>query len=591
MLVMFLTVILPLFAASIMLLVNLRSTVTDKIISTANVKADAIKTRITDTVDSTEAAMSMFTTDENVIAFLKNEYEDNGDYYKYYSRGPHKRYLDAYPQLECVRVYTEREDFICNFDYVYADENIRSQRWYKNALDNSGSFFWDIVPDRADGKWYLGCIKAIKKDDETVGVAAALISDKWISRGELSEDSKGILCVGDGYVFYSNYDAVSTGGKIEFDESVSMNGKNVLREGLVGFKGYTITDNFKYGEDFQIVFLIPSGVADLEINKLSIIYGGYFCLFFILSLLIIVLFTSVFSRRITLLSEKMHTVAGGDFNVEITDTGNDEIAELYTDLEQMIHSMQTMMNDVYQAKLQNEEFKFVQMEAEFKALASQINPHFLYNTLETIRMKAFCNNDKETADLVKKLGKFMRRCLEIKNGEVTLRSELEFTNGYLELQSARFGDRVSYSIYSEVSKDYMILPLVIQPVVENAFVHGIESCKDNGHIDIRVYYSGDKVIIDVKDNGVGMNDEKLHELEEKLRRNDTSSGKSIGLTNVNKRIKMYHGDRYGLTIQTKEGGGTIIRITLPRNPVLRGQNVNSEAMKGDDLNVQGTSGR
>ena len=265
----------------------------------------------------------------------------------------------------------------------------------------------------------------------------------------------------------------------------------------------------------------------------------------------------------------MHAVAGGDFNVEFTDKGHDEIAELYTDLEQMIHSMQTMMNDVYQAKLQNEEFKFVQMEAEFKALASQINPHFLYNTLETIRMKAFCNNDKETADLVKKLGKFMRRCLEFKDGEVTLRSELEFTNGYLELQSARFGDRVSYSIYSEVSKDYMILPLVIQPVVENAFVHGIEGCKDNGRIDIKVYYSGDNVIIDVMDNGSGMSKEKLRELEAKLRRNDTSSGKSIGLTNVNKRIKMYHGEQYGLTIKTKEGGGTTIRITLPRNPVSR----------------------
>lgn len=591
MLVMFLTVILPLFAASIMLLVNLRSTVTDKIISTANVKADTIKTRITDTVDASEAAMGMFTTDESVIAFLENEYEYNKEYYKYYSRGPHKRYLDAYPQIESIKVYTEREDFICNLDYIYADDNIRSQSWYGSSKANSDDFFWNVVLDRSNGKWHLACIKAVKDNNEVIGVAAALISDSWISRSVPSEDSRGILCVGSGSVFFSSYDAVRAGGHIEFDETVSMNGKKVLEEGLEGFKGYTITDNFNYGEDFQIVFLIPSGVTDIEINKLSIIYGGYFSLFFILSLLIIVLFTSVFSRRITLLSEKMHAVAGGNFNVEITDTGKDEIAQLYTDLEQMIHSMQKMLDDVYQAKIQNEEFKFVQMEAEFKALASQINPHFLYNTLETIRMKAFCNNDKETADLVKKLGKFMRRCLEIKNGEVTLRSELEFTNGYLELQSARFGDRVSYSIYSEVSKDYMILPLVIQPVVENAFVHGIESCKDNGHIDIRVYYSGDNVIIDVKDNGIGMNDEKLCELEEKLRRNDTSSGKSIGLTNVNKRIKMYHGDRYGLTIQTKEGGGTLIRITLPRNPVLRGQNADSKDMKGDDMNVQGASGR
>lgn len=584
MLIMFLTVILPLFAASIILLVNMRSEVTEKIISTANVKADSIRTRIADTVDSVESAMDMFVSDDNIIAFLDNEYESNADYYKYYSRGSHQRYLDSFPQIESIKVYTDRSDFVCNADYIYMDEQIESQTWYNKARLDSADHFWDIIIDRTDGEWHLACIKAIKKDNKVIGVAAALISENWIGRSVASEESKSILCVGNGSVFFSNYDGATAGGRIEFDESISMNGRIVMREGLLGFKGYTISENFNYGEDFQIIFLIPSGVADLEINRLIIIYGGYFCLFFILSLLIIVLFTSVFSRRITLLSEKMHAVAGGDFEVEFTDKGNDEISALYTDLEQMIHSMQTMMDDVYQVKLQNEEFKFVQMEAEFKALASQINPHFLYNTLETIRMKAFCNNDKETADLVKKLGKFMRRCLEFKDGDVTLRSELEFTNGYLELQSARFGDRVSYSIYSEVSKDYMILPLVIQPVVENAFVHGIEGCKDNGHIDIKVYYSGENVIIDVKDNGSGMSDEKLHELEAKLRRNDTSSGKSIGLTNVNKRIKMYHGNQYGLSIKTKNGEGTTIRITLPRCPVSRSSAANNiqQIQKGDD---------
>ena len=140
----------------------------------------------------------------------------------------------------------------------------------------------------------------------------------------------------------------------------------------------------------------------------------------------------------------------------------------------MVKSMQQLINEAYEAKIQSETFKLNQMEAEFKTLASQINPHFLYNTLETIRMKAYCNNDKETADLVKKLGKFMRRCLEVKDGMVTLESELEFTKSYLELQSARFGDRVSYSIYCEVDTNYKILPLIIQPIVENAFVHGIE---------------------------------------------------------------------------------------------------------------------
>ena len=110
----------------------------------------------------------------------------------------------------------------------------------------------------------------------------------------------------------------------------------------------------------------------------------------------------------------------------------------------------------------------------------------------------------------------------------------------------------------------MILPLIIQPVVENAFVHGIESAKSNGKISVKVMYRGDKIEIEVSDNGQGIPDDKLAELLDKLEKNDTSSGKSIGLTNVNKRIKMYHGEEYGLSVKTEEGVGTDICITLPR---------------------------
>ena len=272
MLIMFLIVILPLFAASIMLLVNMRSEVTERIISTANVKADSIRTRIADTVDSAEAAMNMFVTDENVIAFLENEYETNADYYKYYSRGPHQRYLDSFPQIESVKVYTERSDFVCNADYIFADEQIEAQTWYNKARLESDKILWDIVIDRTNGKWHLACIKAIKKEKKVIGVASALISESWISRSVSSEESQSILCVGDGAVFFSNYEGAKPGGRIEYDESISMNGRNVLKEGLLGFRGYTITENFNYGENFQIVFLIPAGVADLEINKLIIIY-------------------------------------------------------------------------------------------------------------------------------------------------------------------------------------------------------------------------------------------------------------------------------------------------------------------------------
>lgn len=567
--IMFLIVILPLFAASIFLLLSLRTMIHDRSMETAMSDADSIQYRIEDMIDSVENSVDLMTTNSEMTAFLSNEYTEASEYYTFYSTNINARYLRAAPQIGDIRIYTEREDFIYNSDYLFADSTVRNTQWYKDAYEYPESFLWETVRDADNDEYYLCCIKAIEYKERVLGVAIAMISNEWIERFLPSHDFEVVFSVNKGSVFYSTFYGVSSGQELrectpEYPEIEAVNMRKNFDHGFWNFNGYTVVKNFYKENPFQIIMLIPQDYITDEINQISLVYGGYCGLMVILSMLIVVLFTSVFSRRIKQLSEKMHAVAGGDFDVEIYDNGKDEISALYQDLHQMIKSMQKLMADVYDAKLQNEAFKLYKVEAEFKALSSQINPHFLYNTLETIRMKAFCNNDKETAELVKKLGKFMRRCLEFKDGEVTLRSELEFTNSYLELQTARFGDRVKYAIYCEVSKDYMILPLIIQPLVENAFVHGVESVKSNGRIDIKVYYHEELVIIDVTDNGVGMSEEKLEEIREKLVRSDTSSGKSIGLTNVNKRIKMYHGEQYGMTINSELGNGTTIRVTLPR---------------------------
>ncbi len=563
---MFVVVMLPLFAASIILLLNMRTIIKEKSLNTAMSHADGLKYRITDIVESTEAAVNSFSSDEEIINFLTNNYQDSSMYYNYYNDNPISEYLSIFPQIKNIAVFVPRKDFMYNSDYIYIDDEILNSSWYENVPDD-GSVTWDVIKDPHDGKYYLSCLKAIIKDKEIIGISAAMISIEWINDMLPNEQLDVVLSVGNGKVYYSNCSEAVAGTIIEPEGDFLVSEiRKSYDYGFFDYRGYTVLENFYTGHRFQIILLLPSSYVNSEVNSLSVVYGGYCGLLIILSFLIIILFTSVFSRRIKLLSEKMHAVAGGNFDVEFNDSGNDEISNLYSDLGQMISDMQKLIDDNYKAQLRDEAFKFNQMEAEFKALASQINPHFLYNTLETIRMKAYCNEDKETADLIKKLGKFMRRCLEFKDGEVTLRSELEFTNSYLELQSARFGDRISYSIYSEVAKDYMILPLLIQPIVENAFVHGIESNKSNGRIEIKVYYHGEYVFVDVKDNGQGITRERLAELEKKLEISDTSSGKSIGLTNVHKRIKMYHGEQYGMSIKSNLGVGTVIRLALPRNP-------------------------
>lgn len=568
---MCITAVVPVTLAGVFLLYNLADTIKVNAENESISTADSLRTRLNDIILTISNVSERVLQSSKIKELLNNEFINQDEYFNYYMQNQViPEFLDAYPQIENITFYIDLDGFVANSNFKNADESVCNTYWYKEAME-SDLAKWQII--YSNDEYRLCRISPLKNNKGNFcGAMVSSVSPKVYS--ELTENINYSVAfsVSKGVVFYSNIPGIDTG-------SVLASEKNNFYYGISGSKlleddssrlnkiGHTVISYFDYGNTgnfFQIYVLKPYSLFNDEINNVIFMYIWYIFLCIVLSVLITLLFSSMFSRRIQFLKNQMHKVTSGNFVLNEEIRGTDEIFELYHDLKKMVDSMQTLMNDAYKSKIQSESFKLNQVEAEFKALASQINPHFLYNTLETIRMKAYCNDDKETADLVKKLGKFMRRCLEVKDGMVTLESELEFTKSYLELQAARFGDRVSYSIYCEVDRSYKILPLIIQPIVENAFVHGIEGEKANGKIDIKVFYRSGKVIIEVSDNGQGIPADKLRELLAKLEKNDTSSGKSIGLTNVNKRIKMYHGEQYGLTVETTLGHGTAIRITLPQ---------------------------
>lgn len=568
---MCITAVVPVTLAGVFLLYNLADTIKVNAENESISTADSLRTRLNDIILTISNVSERVLQSSKIKELLNNEFINQDEYFNYYMQNQViPEFLDAYPQIENITFYIDLDGFVANSNFKNADESVCNTYWYKEAME-SDLAKWQII--YSNDEYRLCRISPLKNNKGNFcGAMVSSVSPKVYS--ELTENINYSMAfsVSKGVVFYSNIPGIDTG-------SVLASEKNNFYYGISGSKlleddssrlnkiGHTVISYFDYGNTgnfFQIYVLKPYSLFNDEINNVIFMYIWYIFLCIVLSVLITLLFSSMFSRRIQFLKNQMHKVTSGNFVLNEEIRGTDEIFELYHDLKKMVDSMQTLMNDAYKSKIQSESFKLNQVEAEFKALASQINPHFLYNTLETIRMKAYCNDDKETADLVKKLGKFMRRCLEVKDGMVTLESELEFTKSYLELQAARFGDRVSYSIYCEVDRNYKILPLIIQPIVENAFVHGIEGEKANGKIDIKVFYRSGQVIIEVSDNGQGIPADKLRELLAKLEKNDTSSGKSIGLTNVNKRIKMYHGEQYGLTVETTFGHGTAIRITLPQ---------------------------
>lgn len=226
----------------------------------------------------------------------------------------------------------------------------------------------------------------------------------------------------------------------------------------------------------------------------------------------------------------------------------------------------------------NEEMysKNLKMEAELHALQNQINPHFLYNTLEVIRGRALVQNAQDIADMTEALATIFRYNINRPGDVATLQEEIDNVRNYMLIQNCRLGDRFRFETEIEDVEDGIlthVLPvLTLQPLVENAIYHGINERIGGGRIRLKAYLTQRDLLIIISDNGKGMDDVTLQEIHRKLVgaseglpvEKKTGRGTGIALTNVNQRIKFYFGKEYGLDVKSTLGIGTTITITIPR---------------------------
>ncbi|MGI6155542.1 MAG: sensor histidine kinase [Enterococcus lemanii] len=285
------------------------------------------------------------------------------------------------------------------------------------------------------------------------------------------------------------------------------------------------------------------------------------------TLFIVILFAKFFTDRIHELQEAVYHASIENYDYLYNISGKDEVSKISVDFHKVISRIKQKELEIYQAQLFEQELLNQQQQMEYNLLASQINPHFLFNTLETIRMTAIKSGNTDVAFAIKLLAKSMRYTLEVHGTKLTtLKRELDSIHVYIRIQRLRFGDRVNFS--SKISNDIdlertFILPLLIQPLVENAISHGLENITTNdGEIHLIITKEGTNLIITVQDNGVGIPIEDLQSLRQKINLSSSQSQKNIGLANVNHRAKMFYGDNYGITIHSKPKVGTQIILVI-----------------------------
>ncbi len=204
-------------------------------------------------------------------------------------------------------------------------------------------------------------------------------------------------------------------------------------------------------------------------------------------------------------------------------------------------------------------------KAEFELLQAQINPHFLYNTLDAIVWSAEAGNQKQVVSMVGSLSDFFRSSLNKGKEVVTIREELQHARSYLEIQQIRYQDILSYEInVPEEVFEYEIPKITIQPIIENALYHGIKLKRGGGTIMVDGVNRDEDYIIRVSDDGIGMEEERLKQVRKSLTDNDPGSGEIYGLYNVNERIRLGYGEEYGISIDSVFGEGTTVTIRLPK---------------------------
>lgn len=290
----------------------------------------------------------------------------------------------------------------------------------------------------------------------------------------------------------------------------------------------------------------------------------------ILSLVFVVIIGGSFSSGVLTpikrLQQYMKRVEKADFSQRLPVESADEIGQLSAGFNKMMEQLSSLVREVYVAKIREGELRLRQKEMEIKTLQSQMNPHFLYNALETVRGMAFAKEEEDIAAISSSMAKLLRYNLREQQTVVTVEQEIAMCKLYLRIQKYRFDEKLEYQFQiPEWGRRQKITRFSLQPLIENAIVHGVEPIAGSTVIDVSAEKeSADAFILWIKDTGAGMSSETRKRLQADIRQKDVSDGGShIGMVNVHRRNQLVFGQQYGLLLKRADGNGTIVGIRLP----------------------------
>lgn len=531
--------------------------------------AQRVKSIVFDTTSMVNKNAEFFSKDTELRSILSTTYTSPNDIYQRLTAYQSFKQISIQETaIQSLKVYTTNETIPDSDRIIFADQDILDADWFQQALITPDAFWVideSVKPKKERINHYLTLYKNLPLPLSKYQAVLEIKIDYNFLKNRLITNNYDVqLQLNDGNMFYSDY-YNEVGTPVTYDipnkESFYQEEK-FYGSSLVATNTLTLDNKT---DKIYIYSIDNSSSTILQSNLYK--WTSILVLSLVTTTVVIIIFANFFSKRIQELKKAVHHASIEDYAYLISDGGKDEISDILNDFHTVIQNIIAKDQAVLNSKLAEQEFKNEQQQMEFKLLANQINPHFLYNTLETIRMLALDQGNQDVTHAIQLLAKSMRYTLESSGvNSTTLADSLEYTEIYLQIQQLRFGDRVNYSIQIGKGIDpqkVMVLPLLIQPVVENAIEHGLEGLNQTGYISILVQQVNSNIlIIEVADNGVGIKADELETLKELINTSSRDALKNIGLRNVNSRIKMQYGKNSGLSIDSVYLSGTTVTLTL-----------------------------
>lgn len=551
----------------------------------------ATKVSLISFINETFAFSKQINNNTHLIELIKECYKNNGkisqqtaDSIDYLLR----RQIQENPRINSLRLYIDNSEPAYQTTNFYATNGIKTiskdymsrSQWFNMAYEYAGKLIFRPtyqkiynIPKTNYSKSYkytenIFSFFKVLKDINNRNLAVICIdineSDLYAITQNLSlpSNTESYITDQDGNIITSSERGIVGLNIYEEKPFLPRTNQDIEQKIQDDTTEYLFNQHIFYFEDWHLITLTNTSKFFVDLISFNKVLTFFLLFFLLIAVLLGVIITKLYITPIHNLINNINTVKTGDLSVRIdTSDSYSEISDVQTSFNEMLDSIQKLVEENYEITIREK-------EAQIKSLEAQINPHFLYNTLDTINWKVYLLGGEDVSKLIQCLSQILRYSISSKLSVVTLQQDIEQVQNYLYIQKVRYEGR--FIVKFDLHPDTMGLKIhkfLIQPIVENSIVHGLEEKESGGIIKISSQKTEDELIIEIFDNGIGMSAKQISTIFD----NNTlfASGQHgemrthIGLNNVHNRLKFYYGEKYGLEIQSKEGEFTNVILHFP----------------------------